>query len=170
MHREEVHNLLFMKEISFAVIIASFGPYITSWYLFKLIVVFVIYVLILEYLKQCGYLVTLSNHVRRYKGQPGGSLVKQTMTGVKSLKKKSMRKKRMERKIIMMKRKMSIHLYGNKERLHLINLYDCCKVVRNFAGHMHWQINGLRMVYEVISYFKFKNASFIVNYRRNMEL
>ena len=97
MHREEVHNLLFMKEISFAVIIASFGPYITSWYLFKLIVVFVIYVLILEYLKQCGYLVTLSNHVRRYKGQPGGSLVKQTMTGVKSLKKKSTRKKRMER-------------------------------------------------------------------------
>ena len=136
MHRE-VLNLLVMKEISFAVIIASFGPYITSCYLFKLIVVFIIYILILEYLKQCGYLVTLSNYVRRYKGHLRGALVKHTVIGVKSLEKKSKRKKRMERKIIMMKRKMSIHLYGNKERLYLIDLYHCCKVIRSFVGHIH---------------------------------
>lgn len=124
MHRE-VTNLLFMKEISFAVIITSFGSYITDWYLFKLITVFIIYMLTLEYLKQIGYLLTLSKLVKGYKGQPRGLLVKHTMRGVKSLEKKSAGKKRLKRKIILMKKKISTHFYGKKERLYLIDLCDC---------------------------------------------
>ena len=98
MHRE-VTNLLFMKEISFAVIITSFGSYITDWYLFKLITVFIIYMLTLEYLKQIGYFLTLSKLVRGYKGQPRGLLAKHTMRGVKSLEKKSAGKKRLKEKL-----------------------------------------------------------------------
>ena len=55
MHHQPSH-LPIMREITCGVIIASVGPYITNWFLLKLVIFFIIYVLTLEYLKQNQHL------------------------------------------------------------------------------------------------------------------
>ena len=57
-------HLPIMREIASGAIITAVGPYVTNWFLFELIIFFVVYILMLEYLKRYGCLEAIITQLR----------------------------------------------------------------------------------------------------------
>ena len=62
--QQQPFHLPIMWEIACGVIIASLGPYVTNWFLFRLIIFFVIYILMLKCLKRHGRLEAIITQLR----------------------------------------------------------------------------------------------------------